>query len=207
MHLKRSKASMKVPVPRKGTKYLARARNHADNGVPVVIAVRDMLGLAKNSKEVRYMINNKLLKINNREVKDIRESIKLFNILSADKQYVLEILPTGRFQFKETKESSRICKVIGKKILAGKKTQINLHDGTNLISKENVSVGDSVELGPDNKLKKIIKIDKGKSVFIISGGSIGLTGKIKELSGRKATVSIDGKDKGVELEISHILAR
>ena len=56
MHQTRKEATNKLPVRRKGTKYLARARSHLNDSVPVVIAVRDMLGLAIKSKEVKQMI-------------------------------------------------------------------------------------------------------------------------------------------------------
>ena len=80
MYLSRAKASRKLPLPRKGTKYLARASSHLNSGVPVVIAIRDMLKLAKTSKEVKKMINERMIKINGKEVKDLKESIKLFNL-------------------------------------------------------------------------------------------------------------------------------
>ena len=209
MHLTRTKAIRLLPIPRKKTKYVARAASHVSNGIPLVIAIRDMLGLAKTSKEVEYMIRNKLIKINGKEAKDVREAIKLFNVLEADKSYKLIILPTGRFKLEETKENSRLCKIIGKTLVKGNKAQLNLHDGTNILlnEKEKANVGDSVELDLNNKVKRIIKIEKGKNVFVISGKSIGLTGKIENVEGKKTKLKLNGTDKEVELNISHIIVR
>ena len=64
MHLKRQEAITKLPIPRKGTKYVARALSHLDNSVPVVIAVRDMLRLARTTSEVKKMIHEKIFKLN-----------------------------------------------------------------------------------------------------------------------------------------------
>ena len=141
MHLKKSQISRSLPVPRKGTKYIARASSHFRSGVPAVVAVRDMLHLASNAKEVKKMVLDKLIKINNKTIKDIKEPIKLFNILKVGKNYVLTILPTGRFSFEEVKEGARICRVDNKRLLNKDDVQINLHDGTNIIikNKEKIS--------------------------------------------------------------------
>ena len=124
-HLKRTKAIRRLPIKRKGTKYIARASNHVKDGIPVVIAVRDILKLARNAKEVKKMVNEGLIKINGKKVKDIKESIRLFNILEADKRYVLTVLPTGRFSFEETNSNYRLCSVSNKKMLRNKKIQLN----------------------------------------------------------------------------------
>ena len=59
MHLTRAQASNKIPIPRKGSKYVARPLMNLKDSVPVVIAVRDMLKLARTAKEVKKMIINK----------------------------------------------------------------------------------------------------------------------------------------------------
>ena len=206
-YLTRARASRNLPVERKGTKYVARAASHVKTGVPVIIAVRDMLKLANTTKEVKYMVRNKLIKINGKEVKDVKESVRLFNILEIDKKYMLSILPTGRFEFVEVKDDSRLCKVTNKKTLKNNKVQLNFHDGSNVISKDKVKVGDSVVLDLEGKISKIISLEKGKNIFVISGRSIGLSGKIKEVEGKKIKVKFEDLDREVELDISHIIIR
>tara|TARA_Y100000310_G_C20690057_1_gene821649 strand:+ start:426 stop:1049 length:624 start_codon:yes stop_codon:yes gene_type:complete len=204
-YLKRSKISKVVPVPRKGTKYVAGAKSHSNFGVPVVIAVRDMLGLARSSKEVKIMINDKLIKLNGKVVKDIREGVRLFNVLEAGKKFKLGILPTNRFTLEETKEDQRLCKVINKKVLGKKQVQLNLHDGTNIISKDEVNVGDSLYLDFESKIKKKVSMEKGSEVFVITGRSVGLKGKILEVE--NGNVKVDLNDKEVVLEKSHLIVQ
>jgi len=207
MYLTRAKANKKLPIPRKGTKYLAKASSHVKNGVPVVIAIRDMLRLARTSKEVKHLINEKKIKLNGQIVKSHRESIRLFNILEADKKYKLILLPTGKFKFEETKDNSKLCKVVNKKMLAGNKTQLNLHDGTNVLitKEEKVGVDDSLLIDFSHKIKKIIHFEKNKPVFIISGKSTGLNGTIKEVSKNHAIIKLDEIEKEVELHKSHVI--
>ncbi|MBS3098970.1 hypothetical protein J4462_02050 [Candidatus Pacearchaeota archaeon] len=205
MHQTRSQVNKKIPIQRKGTKYVVRPLSHLDNSVPVAVAVRDMLKLAKTLKEVKYMIQNKLLKINGREVKDYRESIKLMNIFEADKIYFLSLTPNGKFQFKETKEKTRYCKVLNKTLLKGKNVQLNLHDGSNIITKDKINTHDTLVLDEKNKLSKHIPMEKGKICFIISGKYLGKHGKI-ELVNDKVEVKLEGRDDKIKLEKRSVLA-
>ena len=114
MYQSRQTVSKRIPIRRKGSKYVARALSNLKESVPVVIAVRDMLKLARTSKEVKKMINSKLLKINGKPVKDHRESIRLFNLFEAGKVYRLSILPTGKFTFEEVSDSNkRLAQTLG----------------------------------------------------------------------------------------------
>ena len=189
MHQTRNETITKLPIRRKGTKYIARALHAHKNAVPVVIAVRDMLKLAKTLKEVQHMIKNKALKINGRVVEDYRDSIKLFNIFEADKHYELTLLPTGKFAFKDTKNSStRLCKVTGKRLVNAGMIQLNLHDGSNILSKDKITVGDSLYLDLTSKIKNHVTLDAGKEVFIFSGKYQGQSGKVQKIEDNRAYI-------------------
>lgn len=204
MHQTRAQASSKIPIPRKGTKYVARASSDLENSVPVVVAVRDMLKLARTTKEVQQMIKQKSLRINGKEVKDYRESIKVFNVLEAGKSYVLTLMPTGKFIFEEASSKERICKVVNKHLFKGKKIQLNLHDGTNILAKEKINVHDTIYLNFSGKITKHIPFEKGKECFIISGGYLGQKGKIESIENGKAVVKF--KHKTALLEKRRIIA-
>ena len=189
MHQTRSNVTKRLPIKRKGTKYVAVASSHVNNSVPVVIAIRDMLNLAKTAKEVNEMIKAKVLKLNGKIVKDYHESIKLFNVLDAEKKYKLTILPTGKFALEETKEKNdRLCKVVNRRLLGKGEIQLNLHDGTNLVSKDKINVGDSLYLDFSGKVKKHLKLEKGADAFIISGRYVGTIGKIEGINGKNVKI-------------------
>ena len=207
MHQTRQTASIKLPIPRKGTKYVARAFSHLQDSVPVVIAVRDMLHLAHTAKEVKNMIKERDLKINWRPVKDLRESIKLFNIFEADKTYKLTLLPTGKFAFKElNKKEDRLCKVIDKRLVKKGAIQLNLHDGSNILTNQkNIATGDSVYLGPKGEIIGHIPIEKGREVFIISGKHKGRIGRIESIENRKVKVKYDGSEAFLDKKVLVII--
>jgi len=205
MYLKRSSMNNKLPLPRKGTKYVARASSHVKNGVPLVVAIRDMLHLANTSKEVNEMIKESLIKINGKLAKDIRESIRLFNILEVGKTYRLIILQTGRFSFEQVKENNRIAKVTSKTIVSGGKVQLNLHDGSNVISNEKIAVGDSIEIDLSSKINRVIPFSEGRKAFVISGKNIGKDGVVEKIENGKALIKFQNIDLGVELDKSHVI--
>jgi small subunit ribosomal protein S4e len=206
MHQTRQETTKKLPIKRKGTKYVVRALSNVKNSVPVLIAVRDMLKLARTQKEVQSLINQRILKINGRPVRNYHESIQLFNILEAHDFYQLTLLPTGRFSFfRVLKSSERLCKVTGKTILSLGRIQLNLHDGSNVISKDKISVGDSVYLDFEGKIKKHIPLAKGADVFVFGGKYIGQNGKIMEIKDRKALIKF--KTGEAELPTSQLMAQ
>lgn len=203
MHQTRQETTTRLPITRKGTKYIARPLSDLDDSVSVVMAVRDMLGLAKNSNEVNKMIAQKVLKINGKEVKDRRESVKLFNILEAGKTYVLKLSPTRKFFFEETKDKERLCKVVGKKLLRNKKVQLNLHDGSNIVSDNKIKIGDSIYLDLSGKIKKHVSLEKGKEVFVICGRYEGKMAKIESIEGKEITIKL--KDRKSTINLSNII--
>ncbi len=207
MHQTRNEVIRALPLPRKGTKYVAFALRNNNSAVSVVVALREMLHLASTSKEVNHMIHNKMIKINGKLVNDLHQPIDLFSILHADKSYKLIVLSTGRFAFEETKETSRPVRVIGKTAIKDKQIQYNLHDGTNLNSKEKINVGDTLVLDFENKVKKHISLEKGKSAIITSGSNIGKVGKIKEVSGKKLSLTIEGQSEEVVLQKTQIIVQ
>ncbi len=206
MYQKRQTTTTKLPIKRKGTKYVARASSHLKNSVPVVIALRDMLGLARTLAEVKKIINLGLLKINGKVVKNPRESIKIFNVFEADKPYSLTILPTGRFSFQELDSKSankRLCKVKNKKLLKNSVIQLNLHDGSNILTKSPISVQDSVYLDISGKISSHVSFEKGKSVFVMSGKYSGQTGKIESVENNMVKIKFKDKEDEVTLPKSH----
>jgi small subunit ribosomal protein S4e len=205
MHQTRKASTTKLPIPRKGTKYIVRAAGYVDSSVPVLIAVRDMLKLAKTSKEVKNLVHNRLLKLNGKAVKDYHESIKLFNLFEAGKTYALSILPSGKFTFVETKnKNSRLCKITGKRMIGKNLFQFNLHDGSNITDKNTFTIGDSVYLSLDGKVVKTIPLKEGSDVFIMSGRHIGKEGKAGSMSGNRILVNF--KENSAQIEKSRVVA-
>ena len=77
-------------------------------------------------------------------------SLRIF--LKADKDYVLTLSRNGRFTLEETKVKDRMCKVLNKTLIKNGAIQLNLHDGTNILTKEKIATNETVHLDEKGKL-------------------------------------------------------
>ena len=214
MYLKRQKIKKFWPVPRKGTKYLAIASHNQNDSIPLLIVMRDILKLVKNKKELKKVINEKKIQINNKEIRDTNYPISLFDIVSLpnlNKNYRASFSENKKMIFEEVSEKDaeiKIIKVIGKKTLSKNKIQLNLMGGKNIFIKDKVDTGDSIVLNlKDNKVIKIIKLEKGKTAFVIKGGHMGKKGKISEIfeQGGKKIAQIDLKEGKINVWSKNII--
>jgi len=185
-YLKRNMVNNSWPIPRKGTKYLASPGHNQRDSIPLIVAMREVLGLVKNKKELKKAINEKQIKINGKEIKETNYPICLFDILRiGEKNYKTGLSDKKKFKFEEigNKEAdSRVFKVISRKMLSGKKVQLNLMNGINILSNEKVNIGDSIVYNfKDKKIEKVIAMEKGKSAVAIRGKHTGVKGKIENI--------------------------
>ena len=157
MHLKRQAAPKNWPIKRKGTKYIVKPGFDAENSVPLLIVLRDILKVVQNRKESKKAIHMKYIFINNKPAVDEKTSMTLFDTLSlvpSKKYFRLGLSAKGKFEIKEINEKEanyKISKVVNKKIIKGKKTQLNLNDGRNFLSEIKCKVNDSVLINLNEK--------------------------------------------------------
>ncbi|MFA5173782.1 MAG: hypothetical protein WC438_01225 [Candidatus Pacearchaeota archaeon] len=214
MHLKRNKIGKFWTIPRKGTKYLAVSTHNKHSAVPLVVVARDILKIVKNKKELKRLLNEKQILINYKQIKETNFPIGLFDVFSlplAKKNYQAILSENKKIIFKEVtdKESEkRIFKVMSKKVLSNQKIQMNLSNGKNILSKEKVNTGDSVLLNlKNNKIEKIIPMEKGKNAFVIQGKHAGSAGKIEEISqiGDKKIAKLSFKNSKINVWIKNLI--
>jgi small subunit ribosomal protein S4e len=83
------------------------------------------------------------------------------------------------------KESSvKICRIKNKTMVKGGKTQLNLHDGKNILikDKETYRPGDSILIElPSQKIVEHVNMEKGVVAIIVSGQNIGDIINIKDI--------------------------
>jgi small subunit ribosomal protein S4e len=132
MHIKRTSIGKFWPIARKGTTFLAVASHDKNDSIPLVVVLRDILKLIKNKKELKRLINEKQIKVNQREIVEENYPINLFDVISLPaikKSYRTLLSRKKKFTFEEITEKeaqTKVFKIISKKILRGKKTQLNL---------------------------------------------------------------------------------
>jgi ribosomal protein S4E len=91
--------------------------------------------------------------------------------------------------------------------LAGKKIQLNLSSGKNIISNEKIETGNFV-LIKDNKISKVIELQKGIEVLVVSGKHTGKSGKIVSITkiGEDKIAELSTKEGELKLNITTLFA-
>jgi small subunit ribosomal protein S4e len=214
MHLKRKTVENFWSIPRKGTKYVAVPNHNQREALPFVVVMRDMLKLVRNTKELKKLIQEKQIQINHKIIHETNYPISIFDVLSlpaTKKNYKAILSENKKLILEEVSEKDsnvKIFKVLNKKILSGKKTQLNLMHGKNIISKDKVNTGDSISFDlKDNKVLKIIPMEKGREAFVLKGKHAGMSGKINEIveRGGKKIAKIATKDDKLNVWVENII--
>ncbi|WP_438995430.1 30S ribosomal protein S4e [Poseidonia sp.] len=189
-HLKRLAMPRSWPLPRKTSVWVTRPMPGAhslEHCMPVSLVIRDVLGLAKTSREVRFILHNELAKIDGRVVKDTRRGVGLMDVLSlGDEHYRCILDHNGRLRYRTISADEagwKICRIEGKTTIKGGQTQLNLHDGRNIIVDDpsQYNTGDSLKLGlPEQSIVEHIRFGEGTRCYLIGGGHVGSTADVKE---------------------------
>jgi len=212
VHTKRQSAPTNWPVERKGTKFIVKPLGSVGEGVPVLVVLRDILRLAENRREVKKAIKNKRVLLNHKKIKDVRNTVKLFDVITftgSGKNYRLTLTRNGKFTVEEISEKEakyKTTKITDKTLLKGKKTQLNLYDGRNILQDIDCKTGDSVKVNlKDKKIEDTLKLKKGSEVMIFAGKHSGKKGKVEEVDEENQIVSVKAGEEKFNALIKQII--
>ena len=211
-HLSRQEKPRKWPIEKKGTTYLVSPNSNIDDGMPLLTILRDVLKLADNRKEVKAMIHERQVLVNEKPAIDEKNSVLFFDtmkIIPIKKNYRMELTENGKFKLNEIREnetSKKITKVVNKKILKGKKTQLNFFDGRNILSNEKCNMNDSVVINlKENKIEKVLPLKEKATVIVFAGKHAGKTGVIEKLDLEDKVAQIKHDDKEINILIKQLM--
>ena len=207
-HIKRLNAPRSWPISRKGTKWVTRQNPGAhslENSVPLNIMLKDMLKYAKTTRDVKRILNNKEILIDNIPRTDIKFSVGIFDLIEIPKtkeHFLLLLNKKGKLfpkKIDEKKAELKHIKIIGKTVLKKGKFQVNFNNGNNMImNKKDYNIGDTLIINlKDKKIVKHIKLQKGVMVYLTKGKHVGETGSLENIPKLENT-----KNNLVELKIN-----
>ena len=214
MHIKRKTIENFWPIQRTGSKYVAVPSHDQRSALPLIIVIRDLLAMVKTKKELKKLLNEKKITVNEKIVRETNYPLRLYDSLgfpSLKKYYKISlkkrfvVIPASESEARE-----KIVKVIGKKLLPGKKVQLHLTGGRTVLSNEKADVGDFAVIDLlKNKITKIIQLKKDTEILVIAGKHIGKTGKIKEIAKEGAAVvaTIKTHDGEIKANIKNVFAK
>ena len=186
--LKRISSPSWWPVERKTKKFIVppRGPHRKDLSLPLTVLLRDVLKITETGKEARNVIRRGEVLIDGRKIKDQKFGIGIFDLIEIPslKKYWRIVPKNGLslIEIPENEKKLKICKIIDKKTLRGKKNQLNLSDGRNIITEGQYSTQDSllIEL-PEQKIVDHIKFEKGTTAMVTEGKNAGKISQIKEI--------------------------
>lgn len=197
-HLKRFKSPKHWPIHPKEYKWSVKPSPgpHAIEGsLPLLVIVRDILGVADNAREARKIINSGEILVDGRPRKNYKFPVGFMDVVSIPKTgEVYRVLPDekGRLILHPITEENagfKLCKIINKTTLKGGRTQLNMHDGRNCISEDEFRVGDVVKLSvPNQEILERIPLEKGSLGLVTGGRHTGEIGRIKKINITKSSM-------------------
>ncbi len=176
------KSSTWVPKP-------AAGKHSADRSIPLGLLMRDYLHVVDTMTEAKRVIGNRDVQIDARVASSHKTVVGLMDVLSfpkLEKHYRVVIDSHGRIALSEIPAAQagwKFCRVENKSTIKGGKTQLNLHDGRNVLVKEtNFKTGDVVKVAlPDQKIVAHYPFGQGMTALITGGSHTGEFATVQEL--------------------------
>jgi small subunit ribosomal protein S4e len=178
-------------VARKENKWVVapRAGPHKKfDSVPLQVLLRDVIHVQDKGKDVRKIIKRGEVLVDGRKRRDHAYPVGLFDVVTIPaigKSY--RAVPSKKvmtfIEIPKSEANVKICRIQNKTTVSGGKTQLNLHDGKNVIvEKDEYKTGDSllIEL-PSLKVLDHFRLEKGVVGIVSKGNDSGTIGKVKEI--------------------------
>ncbi|MEM2954591.1 MAG: 30S ribosomal protein S4e [Candidatus Nanoarchaeia archaeon] len=191
-HLSRLAAPNTWPIERKKTKWIAKPSPGPHNlnfSMPLNVWLCEVLKLAKTKAEIKKILNQKEILVNNKTVKDLRYPLGLFDVLSIPKiktAYRIIISKNNKLKAINCPPSEidyTLAKVIKKTTVKKGRCQITLSNGwTFLANPKEYLIGDSVLINLKKKEFKSLPLEIGALAYIVQGSNTAKIGKIVAFS-------------------------
>ena len=189
-HIKRLAMPRSWPLPRKTSIWVTKAAPGAhalELCMPVVVVIRDILGYAKSTREVRHILHNNLVSIDGRICKDSRRGVGFMDVLTlGEENYRCIVDRKGILRYRQISKKeagTKVCRINGKTTIKGGKTQLHLHDGRNILTDDaaEYNTGDSLVLAlPSQEIKEHIRFSDGIKCYLTGGANVGEFAEVSE---------------------------
>ena len=191
-HLKRLNAPRPLRLHRKERTWTVRSSpgpHPLDTSIPLGLLVRDYFKLCDTQREAKRILSNGEILIDGMIRKSNKFPVGLMDVISivkTKKHYRLLFDRRGKLTLVPISSSDagwKLRRIENKTTIRGKKTQLNFHDGNNLIvNKDTYHTGDVVKMNfKDKKIDDVFSKDKGTISLITGGSHIGELATIESL--------------------------
>ncbi len=197
-HLKRLAAPGYWPVAKREKVWVTKPSpgpHPMEQGFPLLVVIRDILGLATSAREAKRIIFMKKVWVDGKPRYDYKYQVGLMDILSIPdlgKHYRVVPDPYKFLKLIEIPESEsglKVVKVTGKRTIKGGKIQLTTHDGRNFLLEPGSDTARSVKVGhsmlievPSQEVRQVLPLDVGAVAAMVRGRMAGHIGRIRELA-------------------------
>ncbi len=228
--LKRKPAPRFWPIHRKDCTWVvnpAPGPHRFMNCMPLVIVLRDILGLANTRKEAKLMVSRGRIRVDGKvrrtddfpvgfsDIISIPDVNQNYLVLPSYKGLILQSISEEEAKFK-------LCRIEGKRIISKARIQLNLHDGSNITTNGADSENpqdiyqtlDTLKLTlPGREIAESVRMKEKHRAIIIGGKNVGKHGRIVEIEKgegkelRNALVTIeDGEGNHYQTTLNFVFA-
>lgn len=162
----------------------------------MLIALRDYLKLGDKEREITRILNNNMVKVDGRIVKDRRFPVGFMDVLSIDtleNDYIIVYDRKGKLVIRQNAPDNKglkLFKVVKKTIIGTGKIQLGFHDGKTIVTdRKDINTSDVLLMKvPELQIENVLKIAEGDKVFITGGSHVGELATIKSIEVKKSSV-------------------
>lgn len=201
-HLKRKPAPRFWPVHRKELVWTIKPKpgpHPISHCIPLMLIIRNILGLAETRKEAKTIISQEKIKVDGKiqreegfpiglmDVISIPTIEKAYRVLPSEKGLILHPIGAEEAEFK-------LCRIENKSIVKGGHIQLNLHDGRNVLvqlddpknPEEDVyRTLDVLKISiPNQEILEHTNLAEGVPAIIFGGKNVGRHGNIVDFEER-----------------------
>ncbi len=205
-HLKREMSPKFWPIHRKEHVWAVKTSpgpHTLKESILLLVVVRDVLGYAEIGKEAKMLIGQGKILVDGKPRKDHRYPVGIMDIVELpDAKQLFRVLPAQGDRLtlhpiKGDEAGFKLCRIVGKTTVKARKTQLNLHDGRNVIltdEEDNYKVNDTLQVKvPVQEVIGNITFEEGVLAIITGGRSQGKYGVVTGFGsepGEKQTATI-----------------
>jgi len=190
--VKRYAASRALKLPRKSLVWImkpAPGPHPVNSSIPLRVLLRDYLSIARTSREADGVIYKGEVLVDGKVRRSPDFPVGFMDIVSLpalDCSYRILLDHRRRLTPVKTYSSEasfKLCKVVRKQYIKGKKIQLTLHDGRNIAGDFlEHKPGDVLKLSlPEQNILERIPFEVGSMAMVTGGSNVSKVGKITEI--------------------------
>lgn len=179
-------------ISKKDKRFVVRTEpgpHRKDQSYPLLVLMRDILAITKNSREAMSVLNSGKILVDGRIIHSPRFPVGLMDVVdvpSINKAFRLVPMEGGLepIEISDAEKNLKMCIVKSKKTVRGAKTACGLHDGRVIYPEAEVDVrpGDSLILKlPEQEFQASYRLSNGSLALLVRGERSGEVITIEDL--------------------------